>query len=57
MNIFSKVPFFFFFSATSVCDSGDWKSMMFVPGVPKSDEAAVTMGSRRSSVCSSYSPF
>ena len=52
MNIFSNVPFFFFFSATSVCDSGDWKSMIW-PGAPKSDEAAVTIGSRRSSVCSS----
>ena len=52
MNIFSNVPFFLRLPAISVCDSGAWKSMTG-PGAPKSDEAAVTIGSRRSSVCSS----
>ena len=55
-NIFSNLPFFFLLSATSVCVSGAWKSMIG-PGAPKSDEAAVTIGSLRSSVCSSYSPL
>jgi hypothetical protein len=52
MNIFSNVPFFFCLLATSVCESGDWKSMIG-PGDPKSALAAVTIGSRRSSACSS----
>ena len=50
-NILSNMPFFDLFSATSVCCSGAWKSVMG-PGVPKSADAAVCSGSLRSNVCS-----
>ena len=44
------------FSAISVCESGAWKSMIG-PGAPKSAVAAMAIGSRRSSECSSHSPL
>ena len=53
-NIFSKVPFLRWFSLTSVCCSGAWKSMIG-PGAPKSADAAVCSGSLRSSVRMLYS--
>ncbi len=55
-NIFSKVFFFRTLSATSVCWSGAWKSMIG-PGEPKSAAAAVCSGSLRSSVRTVYSPL
>ena len=55
-NIFSNLPFFFLFSATSVWVIGAWKSMTG-PGAPKSAVAALVTGSLRSSVCSPYSPL
>ena len=48
-NIFSNFFFFRTLSATSVCWSGAWKSMIG-PGAPKSADAAVWSGSLRSSV-------
>ena len=55
-NIFSNVPFFFWFACTSVWVSGAWKSMIG-PGSPKSREATVALASFGISVCRPYSPL
>ena len=54
-NIFSKVPFSFWFSLTSVWVIGGWKSTIAPPASPKSLAIAVWIGSLRSSVWTPHS--
>ena len=54
-NIRSNAPFRRLFSGSIVCGFGTWNTSVSGPGVPKSSDAAATMGSSNSIVCSSQS--